>query len=69
MYSSVRTDLSLEDIALLGCVGPQINRGAIQTLLVDGQMVDRQTLADGAQVLIPRPDAIRPVLQTFSTGE
>lgn len=69
LYSSVRTNLTLDDIALLGCLGPQVERSAIQTTVIGAEMVTPTTFPDGAQVLLPKPDALRPVLQSFNSGE
>lgn len=69
LYSSVRTDLTLDDIALLGCLGPRVDRGAIQTTVIGSSLVTPTTLADGAQVLLPQLDALLPVLQSFNAGE
>ncbi|MBL8055947.1 MAG: LCP family protein [Anaerolineales bacterium] len=69
LYSSVRTDLTFEDIALLGCLGPQIERANIQARVVDAAMVEARTLADGAQVLVPKLDNLLPLLQAFNAGE
>jgi LCP family protein required for cell wall assembly len=69
LYSSVRTDLTLDDIGLLGCVGPQIERSAITTWTLDARMVTADTLPDGAQILRPNVDAIQSMLQSFNTGE
>lgn len=69
MLNAVRTDLSLEDIALLGCVGPQIDKSQITTAVIDSRLTEPRTLADGAQVLYPKLDAIQPVLQAFNAGE
>jgi LCP family protein required for cell wall assembly len=68
LVSSARTDLSFEDLALLGCLGPQIG-DAIQSWVIDGNMVRGTRLADGAQVLLPQMDAILPVLEQFNLGE
>lgn len=64
-WSSVRTDLSLEDLALLGCVGPQIDRANIRTTTINESLVTPTRLADGAQVLMPRLDQILPLLANF----
>jgi LCP family protein required for cell wall assembly len=69
LVNAVRTNLTLDDIALLGCLGPQINRSAIQSWVIDASMVTPTRLADGAQVLLPDMDAILPILQNFNTGE
>jgi anionic cell wall polymer biosynthesis LytR-Cps2A-Psr (LCP) family protein len=69
MFNAVRTDLTFDDLALLGCLGPQIDRNNIQTWVIDSTMVDSRKLEDGAQVLFPRMDAIQPVLQAFNVGE
>ena len=69
LFSSARTDLSLEDIALLGCVAPQVSSDAIQSWVIDSRMTTPTKLADGAQVLLPNLDAILPILENFNTGE
>jgi len=69
LYSSVRTDLTFEDVALLGCLGPQIERSAIQARVIDASMVEAATLSDGAQVLLPKLDQLTPLLQSFNAGE
>jgi LCP family protein required for cell wall assembly len=69
LFGSIRTDLSLDDIALLGCLGPQIDRSAMQTWVIGGDMVEPSTLKDGAQILLPNMDAILPILQNFNAGE
>jgi len=69
LFNSVDTDLTFEDIALLGCLGPQISQSAIQSWVIDTSMVQPSTLKDGAQILLPKMDAILPILQNFNTGE
>ncbi len=69
LYYSVRTDLTLDDLALLGCLGPQISREAIQNRVVDTSMIIPTQFPDGAQVLLPNMDALAPVLEVFNTGE
>ncbi|MCC6192409.1 MAG: LCP family protein [Anaerolineales bacterium] len=69
LVTSARTDLSFEDLALLGCLGPQIDASAVQTWVVEGNMVENTRLADGAQVLLPNMNAIVPVLEQFNVGE
>ena len=68
LVNAARTDLSYEDLALLGCLGPQIG-DSIQSWVIDGPMVLNARLADGAQVLLPQMDAILPVLEQFNQGE
>lgn len=69
LMGATRTDLSLEDLALLGCLGPQIEVSAIQTWVISDNMVQNTKLADGAQVLLPVMEAIVPVLEQFNVGE
>ena len=69
LFSSVYTDLTFDDITLLGCLGPQINQNAIQSWVIDPSMVQSTVLSDGAQVLLPHMDAILPILQNFNVGE
>ncbi len=68
IYQSVRTDLTLEEVGLLGCVGPQISADAITRIVIDQKAVEPLN-ANGAQVLKPRMDVILPLLEAFSTGQ
>ncbi len=69
MYNSVRTDLTLDEVGLLGCVGPQIPGESITRLVMDLKMVEPFTTESGAQVLRPKMDVILPLLEAFSTGQ
>ena len=69
LVGAVRTDLTLEDLALLGCLGPQISRNSIQSQVIEGDMVEAARLPDGAQVLMPRMDALLPLFQDFNVGQ
>jgi hypothetical protein len=69
LINAARTDISFDDLGLLGCLAPQIDSSNIQTWVIDSRMVTSTVLADGAQVLLPNMDAILPVLQAFNTGE
>ncbi len=69
LMGAARTNLSLEDIALLGCLAPQINPQAIRSWVLDGNMVQDTRLPDGADVLMPNMDAIVPVLTQFNVGQ
>ena len=60
-----RTDLSPGEIAALACVGPRIDRTAIQALSIDGTMIQPWTTPGGASVSIPNRDLIAPVVQQF----
>jgi polyisoprenyl-teichoic acid--peptidoglycan teichoic acid transferase len=69
LMGSARTNLSFEDLALLGCLGLQVNTEAIQSWVIGSGLVTDTRLADGAQVLLPNMEAIVPVLEQFSAGE
>jgi LCP family protein required for cell wall assembly len=69
IYSSVRTDLSLDEIGLLGCVGPQISNESIFRVVIDNKMIEPYTPPSGASVLKPKMDLILPALEAFSTGQ
>lgn len=69
LSSAVRTDLTVEDTALLGCLGPQINRESIQTWVIDSSLTQPTQLSSGANVLLPKMEAILPILENFNTGE
>ncbi len=65
LWSAVRTDLTIEDIALLGCAGVQIQDSAIYNTTISEKMVQPTKLQDGAQVLMPNIDAINAALASF----
>ncbi|MBI3240985.1 MAG: LCP family protein [Chloroflexi bacterium] len=69
VYNSVRTDLTLDEVGLLGCAGPQIPGESITRLVMDLSMVEAFTTDSGAQVLRPKMDVILPLLEAFSTGQ
>ena len=69
IYYSVRTDVSLDEVGLLGCVGPQIPPEAITRIVIDTSMVESFKTDAGASVLRPKMDVILPLLEAFSTGQ
>ena len=69
LYGSVRTDLSLSEMASLLCIGQRVDRSAIRTYAIDaGYVMDWRT-DDGALVIIPRREAIAPIVREFNGGE
>ena len=56
-------------LRLLGCLAPQVSRDAIQAWVIDSTMTESARLPDGAQVLLPKIDAILPILQAFNVGQ
>jgi polyisoprenyl-teichoic acid--peptidoglycan teichoic acid transferase len=69
LMGAARTDLSLQDMALLGCLAPQVSTQSINSWVIDGNMVQDTRLSDGADVLMPNMDAIVPVLKQFNLGQ
>lgn len=69
VFTSVRTDMSLADVGLVGCVGPRIPEEAITRVVIDATMTNDVTFPDGAKVLEPRMEMILPVLEAFNTGQ
>jgi polyisoprenyl-teichoic acid--peptidoglycan teichoic acid transferase len=69
VYSSVRTELSWDEVALLGCAGPQIANESITRIVIDSAMVEGFRTESGAAVLRPKMDLILPLLEAFSTGQ
>jgi anionic cell wall polymer biosynthesis LytR-Cps2A-Psr (LCP) family protein len=69
LYGTIYTNLSFDDVALLGCVAPQIGRESIQQMAMDGSMVYGWRGPNGESALQPRMEAIEPMLQIFSAGE
>lgn len=69
LYNSVRTDISWDEVGLLGCVGPQIDGGAITRIVIDSSMVEPFKTESGAAVLRPKMDVIQAALEAFSSGQ
>jgi LCP family protein required for cell wall assembly len=69
LISSARTNLTLDDLALLGCVAPQIERANITNRIIGTDMTTPVRTESGAQVLMPKMDVILPVLQMFNEGQ
>ena len=65
LQNAARTDLAPDEIAALACVGPKIDRSAIQALAIDGAMIQPWVTPAGGQVSIPNRDAIASLVQTF----
>jgi LCP family protein required for cell wall assembly len=61
----IRTDLSPQELAMLACIGPQIDRAAIEAYAIDGTMVIPWTTPNGGRVSVPDRDAIAPLVQEF----
>lgn len=69
LMGAARTNMTLQDMALLGCLAPQISPQSIQSWVIDSNMVQDTTLSDGAAVLLPNMDAIMPLLARFNVGQ
>jgi len=69
LYNSVKTDISFDEIGLLGCVGPQIDPNSITRIVIDSSMVSPFHTEGGADVLRPKMDIIQPALEAFSAGQ
>jgi LCP family protein required for cell wall assembly len=65
LWSAARTDLTVEDLGLIGCAGLQIQESAIQRTTITEAMVEPTRLQDGAQVLMPKIDLINAALASF----
>ena len=68
-FSSVRSNLTWDDVSLLGCVGPKIARDSITRLVIDGSLTVPYTTSEGASVLMPVMDKILPLLAVFNSGQ
>ncbi|MDQ6695047.1 MAG: LCP family protein [Chloroflexota bacterium] len=67
MSSSVKTDLSLEQVLSLVQLSREISSNSVQNVLIDNSMVKETILPSGADVLMPNWDLIRPKLtQAFA---
>ena len=60
-----QTDLSPGELGALACIGPRIDRAAIQAYSIDGTMIQPWTTPAGGSVSIPNRDRIAPVVQQF----
>ena len=69
IYYSVKTDLSFDEVGLLGCVGPQIASESVSRFVIDTTMVESFKTEGGASVLRPKMDLIQPALEGFSSGQ
>jgi LCP family protein required for cell wall assembly len=69
LMGAARTNLTLQDMALLGCLAPQISAQSIHSWVIDGNMVQNSTFPDGAQVLLPNMEAINASLAQFNVGQ
>ena len=65
LWNAARTNLSFEDVALLGCAGVQVQDSAISSTTISEKMVTPTKLQDGAQVLMPNVDQITAALASF----
>ena len=65
LWSAARTDLTVDDIGLLGCAGLQIQESAISRTTITEAMVEPTKLQDGAQVLMPKTDLINAAIASF----
>ncbi len=60
---AVKTDLSITQVGSLAQLAKEIDPGSIQTVVIDANMVTETILNDGADVLMPNWDVIRPKVQ------
>jgi hypothetical protein len=66
LSDAVRTDLSVQQVGSLMMLAQDIGVDSIQTVQIDASMV-RQTFIDGADVLVPNWEIIRPLIaQAFA---
>ena len=69
LINAGQTDLTPGELAALACLGPRIERTAINGLAIDGSMVLDWTTAGGARVSIPNRNLIAPLVVEFlNTG-
>lgn len=68
MRPSILTDLSPSEIAMLQCIGEQMEPDAIQTVSVDTTMTTPIVDTWGHEILLPDYDAIAELIQAFSAG-
>jgi LCP family protein required for cell wall assembly len=61
----IKTDLSATEMAMLACLGPQIDRSAIESYAIDGSQVIPWTTPTGGRVSVPDREAIAPLVEAF----
>jgi LCP family protein required for cell wall assembly len=64
-FTAVHSDLSLEEIGLLGCALPRIGGAGITQHLMDYTMTHAYKTRGGAEVLVGDPAGMAPVLALF----
>ena len=69
VWGSVATNMSLDDVGLIGCIGPRIEPSQATRIVMDLSMVQPFQGPGGAAVLRADMDAVLPALQAFNTGE
>lgn len=65
LQTSVRTDLSATELAVLSCLTPQIDRATIKALSIDGTKVIPWRTPTGGSVSIPNRELIAPLVAEF----
>ncbi len=67
-FTAVHSDLSLEEIGLLGCALPRIGGAGITQHLMDYTMTHAYKTRGGAEVLVGDPAGMAPVLALFGAA-
>lgn len=67
-FTAVHSDLSLEEIGLLGCALPRIGGAGITQHLMDYTMTHAYKTRGGAEVLLGDPAGMAPVLALFGAA-
>jgi len=67
-FTAVHSDLSLEEIGLLGCALPRIGGAGITQHLMDYTMTRAYKTRGGAEVLVGDPAGMAPVLALFGAA-
>jgi anionic cell wall polymer biosynthesis LytR-Cps2A-Psr (LCP) family protein len=68
LYKSVRTDVTPDEVALLGCAGTQISKQSITSIVIGPNQTEFFTTLTNASVLKPRMDRIQSLLVAFNSG-
>lgn len=66
--TSVKTDLTLDQMQQLAVLGQKIDRSRIKSAVLDQTYTDFATTPDGAQVLVAQRDRIAELRRTFFGG-
>lgn len=69
LNTTIQSDLSLEEMQALFCVGLEIDEDDLLVYMIDSTMTISETHQRGDEILIPNYAAISDLVQLFKNGE